>query len=333
VRHSRHSSKPSPDWRPDLHTDAWSNLWSHTDRGAIDLQADDPVAITLRQHWQAQAPWLGHCATIADVGSGPAVLARLLRRLSPVAMGAAHWVCVDRAEWPSARDGGAGVGITMRTAENFSDAMPPAGGVAAVVSNFGLEYLPREGAVDALWAWLASGARLHVVMHARDSVIDRVATGNLADIAFALREARIFDHGKAMLEAMASAPVNPMDRMMHAVEVRDAYNSAVNALKARMQAAGSRSAPLMDMLQGITGLVPLVRQGQSADALARLDDRARDYAAECRRLEAMRDSAQDETGLASLVEALTATGLRDLNASSLDSALGRVAWVVSGRKP
>ncbi|MEN9416677.1 MAG: hypothetical protein RI988_297 [Pseudomonadota bacterium] len=248
-------------------------------------------------------------------------------------MGTARWVCIDQAEWPGAREGTAGAAITMRTAENFGAAMPPAGGVSAVVSNFGLEYLPREGAVDAVWAWLASGARLHAVMHASGSVIDRVATGNLADIAFALRDARIFEHGKAMLEAMASAPVDPVDRMMHAVDTRDAYNASVNALKARMEAAGSRSAPLMDMLQGITGLVPLVRQGRAADAIARLDDRARDYAAECRRLEAMRDSAQDETDLAGLVEALTATGLRDLKASPLDSAVGRVAWVVSGRKP
>lgn len=333
MRPSRHSSKPSPNWRPELRHDVWSNLWGQTDRGAIDLQADDPVALTLREHWLAQASWLGNCATIADVGSGPAVLARLLQRLSPTAMGRPHWICVDQADWRGAREHAAAAAITMRTAENFSDALPPPGGVAAVVSNFGLEYLPREGVVDAIWAWLASGAHLHAVLHARGSVIDRVATANLSDIAFALREARLFEHGAAMLEAMATAPADPVDRMMHAVEVRDAYNAAVNALKARMQAAGSRSAPLMDMLQGITGLVPLVRQGGAAEAIGRLGERARDYAAECLRLEAMRDSAHDEAELSSLVEMLTAAGLRDLAALPLDSPLGRVAWVLSGRKP
>jgi hypothetical protein len=248
-------------------------------------------------------------------------------------MGKTHWVCIDQADWPGARETLPSAAITMRTAENFSDAMPPPGGVAAVVSNFGLEYLPREGAVDAIWAWLASGARLHAVLHARGSVIDRVAMANLGDIAFAVQDAHLFERGAAMLDAMATAPADPVDRMMHAVEVRDAYNAAVNALKARMEAAGSRSAPLMDMLQGITGLVPLVRQGGADQALSRLRARASDYAAECRRLEAMRDAALDEAELTGLAQRLTATGLRDLSATALDSSIGRVAWVLSGRKP
>lgn len=291
------------------------------------------MALALRDHWQAQVPWLGKSSTVADVGSGPAVLARLLQGLAPAAMRDVRWVCVDQADWPGARESAANSMITMRSGENFVDAMPPAGGVSAVVSNFGLEYLPREGAVDAVWAWLASGARLHAVLHARGSVIDHAATANLGDITFALRDARLFEHGAAMLGAMATAPEDPVDRMMHAVDVRDAYNAAVNALKARMEAAGRRSAPLMDMLQGITGLVPLVRQGLSHQALERLGERARDYAAECRRLEAMRDAAHDEVALAGLVDALKATGMRELSAAPLDSSLGSVGWVLSGRKP
>lgn len=270
---------------------------------------------------------------VADVGSGPAVLPRMMLSRTSHALDDVHWICIDSADWPAARDVTPGLRLTLRTKQDFADALPPPGGVDAVLSNFGLEYVPHEAAAEACWAWLAGGARLHAVVHAQDSLIDRAATTHLGDIAFALRDARLFDHAAAMLQALATAPADPVERMMHAIEVRDAYNQAVNALKSRMEAAQARSAPLMDMLQGITALTGTVREGRLDAALTSLAQRSRDYEAECRRLEAMRRTALDEAGLASFRATLGRAGLRQVQAGPLDSSIGRVAWVVSARKP
>jgi hypothetical protein len=256
----------------------------------------------------------------------------LLGRHGP-ALAGLHWICIDSAEWPGARDAAPGLRLTLRTGENFSDALPPPGGVDALLSNFGLEYVPREAAADACWAWLAGGARLHAVMHAQGSVIDLAARAHLADIGFALNEARLFTHGAAMLKALATAPVDPVERMMHAMDVRDAYNQAVNALKARMETAGARSAPLMDMLNGIAALTGAVRAGQLTPALETLLQREAAYRAECARLEAMRASALDDAGVTAFVQAAERAGLRDVQHERLDCSIGQVAWVVFGRKP
>lgn len=291
------------------------------------------MAQALRAHWIEQVPWLGACAVAADIGSGPAVLARMLANYRGADLAGLHWICIDSAHWPGAREALQGARLTLRTGENFADALPPPGGVDALLSNFGLEYVDQQAAAEACWAWLAGGARLHAVIHARGSVIDRAASANLADIGCALHEVRLFDRASAMLQALATAPADPVDRMMHAMDVRDAYNDAVNVLKARMQAAGSRSAPLVDMLQGITVLAARVREGHLGAALEALNARAAAYGAEHARLEAMRRAALDEAGLSALVEALSRAGLRQVQTRPLDSGLGQVAWAVVGRKP
>ncbi len=291
------------------------------------------MAEVLRAHWLEQLPWLTGCVTVADVGSGPAVLPRMLTARAREALAGVHWIGIDSADWPAGRQSLPGVRLTLRTGEDFADAMPPAGGVDAVLGNFGLEYVAQEAAAEACWSWLAGGARLHAVVHARDSVIDRAASAHLADISHALGEVRLFERAAAMLQAMASAPADPLERMMHGIDVRDAYNQAVNALKARMEAARARSAPLVDMLQGITALTGLVREGRLDEALAILAQRAGAYEAECTRLRAMRSAALDEAGLTGFAAGLTRAGLRQVLVSRLDSPLGQVAWVLSGRKP
>lgn len=287
----------------------------------------------LRTHWSQQLGWLSSCAVAADVGSGPAILPRMLIRHHGTALAALHWICIDSAHWPGAHAGLPGTRLSLRTGQNFVDALPPPGGVDGLVSNFGLEYVPRERAAEACWAWLAGGARLHAVMHAKGSVIDRAAMTHLDDIAFALTDAQLFDRASAMLQALATAPSDPVERMMHAIDVRDAYNAAVNALKARMEAARLRSEPLIDMLQGITALTGPARTGQLESALAGLARREADYRAECARLEAMRQAALDEVAVTAFHRALSEAGLRDVTGQLLDSPAGPVGWIVSARKP
>lgn len=287
----------------------------------------------MRSHWTDQVPWLASRGAVLDVGSGPAVLARMLWAEHAAALSSVRWICLDEARWPLAPPDGWPPGLHLRQGENFARAVPPPGGVGAVLSNFGLEYVPRQSVARACWNWMSPGAALHAALHQRDSVIDRAATSHLSDIRFALEEVKLFECASAMLAALATAPVDPMERMMHAVEVRDAYNLGVNALKARMEKAGQRSAPLMDMLHGVTALVGEVRQGRLDSALQALSQRGAAYGAECRRLEAMRDAALDDREAQRFVEDLARTGLAEVRVHPLACPLGPVAWVVTGRKP
>jgi xanthine/CO dehydrogenase XdhC/CoxF family maturation factor len=47
----------------------------------------------------------------------------------------------------------------------------------------------------------------------------------------------------------------------------------------------------------------------------------------------MHRAALDETSLATFLEALSQAGLRDLKSQRIDSPIGLLAWMVSGRKP
>ena len=281
----------------------------------------------------AQATWLASCAHVLDVGSGPAVLARLMLGAQGEVLASVRWTCLDEAHWQPASAGTWPQTVHMRLGESFASAAPPAAGVGAVLSNFGLEYVPRSSVARACWNWMAPGASLHAVVHQRDSVIDRAATSHLEDIRFALEEVRLLERAAPMLSALATAPADPMERMMHAIEVRDAYNLGVNALKARMEKAGQRSAPLMDMLQGVTALVGEVRQGRLDPALQALAQREAAYRSECRRLVAMRDAALDHHEAQRLVEDLARAGLEEVGFRNLACPLGPVAWVITGRKP
>lgn len=85
--------------------DPWSQLWGQTVLPSWNLLGSDPAAVALREHWLAQQSWISDSLNVVDVGSGPAVLARLLS-----SMGGEHqsttkannWLCVDQAQIPTA---------------------------------------------------------------------------------------------------------------------------------------------------------------------------------------------------------------------------------------
>lgn len=310
--------------------DPWTQLWGQTVRSSWDLLSDDPVALALREHWQAQSAWISDRLQVVDVGSGPAVLARLLQQSKQGREGGmrpTQWTCVDQAEIPASS-----VSDLPFVSGRFGlpwEALPvPESAVSALVSNFGLEYVRRDHLGSACALWLADGGRLHAVLHARDSVIDRQSALGLADLDLILDELDFPKRVAALLEAKVTAPAEPMARMLHGVEVRDAFNGGVNRIKSKLEERGARQGALLEWLVLARDLAQTVSDVTLDAALERLQTLRAAYDAERSRLSAMRSCALDQPGLEALGRDLASQGFESIRMGSLQTSVGSVAWVL-----
>jgi hypothetical protein len=242
------------------------------------------------------------------------------------------WVCIDQAHIADSAD----MPSTVRLLDgiDFGASAPPPGSALpeGMVSNFGIEYVEPVALATACARWLAPGGRLHALVHASGSIIDQVSASAADEIVWALDEVRLFDAARDLLAVMATLPTDAIDRMMHGVAERDAYNAAVNRLKQRMESRGAISAPLMDMLNGLRALTGLAMGGQGDQAQAALTARHHALRGELVRLKAMQRCAQDADRLQALLQTLSGAGIEPEPATQLDCALGTVAWIVSARR-
>ena len=213
------------------------------------------------------------------------------------------------------------------------EALPPPAAVAdALVSNFGLEYVSRDQLASTCAAWLAEGGRLHAVLHARDSLIDRHAAWGLGDLDLILDELDFPGRIGAVLRAKVTAPADPLDRMMYGTDVRDAFNEGVNQMKSRLELRGTMEGALLEWLVLSRDLVQSVSEATLATALEHLQTRRAAYDAERSRLSAMRASAMELSELKALERELVLQGFESIQLGSLEGSIGPVAWVVDALK-
>lgn len=320
---------------PVLTPDPWTQLWGQTTRSTWDLMGEDPVALALREHWQAQSVWLNKRSHILDVGSGPAVLTRLLqapeasRAMEP---GTVRWTCVDQAHM----DASATLdlpGVEGRFGVPWEALPLPLTGADALVSNFGLEYVTRDQLVRTCASWLTAGGRLHAILHARDSVIDQQSAQGLSDLDLILDELDFPGRVAALLEARVTAPADPLARMMHGVEVRDAFNESVNHMKTLLDQRGARQGILLEWLMLSRDLVQSVAKDTLETTLHRLQTMRAAYDAERARLTAMRSCALLQPELEVLGQELAHHGFEAIQLGSLvTTAAGQVGWVLDALK-
>lgn len=308
---------------------AWSSLWSRTTRGSIDLDGDDPLGRALRAHWAGEWRWMAGLRQLVDVGSGPAVLARHVLRGQPSGGSLPTWWCLDAAELPPLD--GVPAGVRGLGATDFAAAAPPDGPCDALVSNFGLEYVPRPAVAAACARWLVPGGRLSAVVHAQGSVVDQTAARTLTDLSEALTGVQLFDRADALLQAIETLPADPAARQRHGVTVRAAYNEAVDALKARMSARGEGGV-WIDMLGTLTQLIREALAGSAADSRARCQALKAAYVAEAARLRMMRTSAMGPDEQAAMASEFRAAGFQPLVWAELRTSAGQLAWHVSARR-
>jgi hypothetical protein len=308
----------------------WSQLWGQTVRSSWDLLGDDPVAAALREHWQVQSTWIRDRSRVVDVGSGPAALARLFQATVPELerqTRTPRWTCVDQARIPEASLSGL-TGVDGKFGLPWEALPTPPAAADALVSNFGLEYVGRDQLARTCASWLAEGGRLHAVLHARDSFIDRHSALGLGDLDLILDELDFPGRLEAVLRAKVTAPADPLDRMMHGTDVRDAFNECVNHMKSRLELRGTREGALLEWLVLSRDLVQSVSEATLATALERLQVQRTAYDAERSRLSAMRVSALDQPGLEALGRELALHGFESIQLGSLEASVGPVAWVL-----
>lgn len=304
----------------------WSRHWQQTLQGSINLAADDPVAGTLRQYWAAQVPTLQACPRVADIGSGPAILARLMLQLGWKPRPDAAWWCVDQAALGDGWRHSLPAAVRVLDRTNFATTPPPDGPMDALVSNFGLEYMPLPAVVHALPTWLKPEGRLFAVVHAQGSVIDQASRESAADLQLALQDVDLYALAIPLVHDMASAPSDPMQRMMHGVETRDAYNAGVDRLKQAMEDRGRASPVLMDLLRAATQVLRQLKDTGQAAAVQALHQQRDAYQAEWSRLNQMIASALHEDDAQRWASAFQEAGLSGVQLQRLECPLGLVAW-------
>ena len=214
---------------------------------------------------------------------------------------------------------------------DFAVSSPQQGRCQGLVSNFGLEYVPRADVARACARWLAPEGRLSAVVHASGSVIDLTAAQSLDDLSHALSELALFDRAQDLLQAIRTLPADSARRQRHGAGPRAAYNRGVDDLKARMAERGKAAAVWMDMLTALTRLVRQALDGHAEAALAACAELAQAYRAEVIRLRAMRASAFGSGEQALLGQAFAQAGLTRPVWAEIRSPIGLVAWHLSAR--
>jgi hypothetical protein len=159
-------------------------------------------------------------------------------------------------------------------------------------------------------------------------VIDQQSALGLADLDLILDELDLPGRVAALLEAKVTAPADPMARMMHGIDVRDAFNECVNRMKSRLEERTVREGALLEWLMLTRDLVQSVTESTLGTALERLQVQRTAYDAERSRLSAMRSCALDQPGLEALGRDLASQGFESIQMGSLQTSVGPVAWVL-----
>jgi hypothetical protein len=164
-------------------------------------------------------------------------------------------------------------------------------------------------------------------------VIDQHSAQGLADLDLILDELDFPGRVAALLEAKVTAPADPMARMMHGIDIRDAFNEGINLMKSKLEERGTREGALLEWLVLSRDLVQSVSEATLGASLERLQAQRTAYDAERSRLSAMRSCALDQSGLEALGRELALEGFESIQLGSLEASVGPVAWVLDALKP
>ena len=314
--------------------DPWSQLWGQTVLPSWNLLGSDPAAVALREHWLAQKSWISGSLQVVDIGSGPAVLARLFASMDSgqeKSATATQWLCVDQAQIPSTSVSDLPF-VTGKFGVPWENVSASEHQANAIVSNFGLEYVSHELIARGCASWLEKGGRLHAVMHAQDSVIDRQSALGLSDLNLILDVLGFPEQVAALLESKVTAPSDSVARIMHGVEIRDAFNQSVNRMKTVLDERGDAQSALLDWLVLSRDIVQTVSEGTLSAAQENLKTLRVLYEAERSRLTAMRSCALDPSGMDAIAVELKLSGFDPVHVSRLECSLGTVAWTLDAHK-
>jgi hypothetical protein len=297
-------------------TDAWHDHWKNTGVAAIDLFENNPVSNTLRAFWTSVF-LENQTATTLDLGAGAGALAALALQ-SKIQVG--RWICLDSAasastHWPRQKSDLYNPKWLIGSIEE----VPPTKKIDLIISNFGTEYADLNQVPSRARAWSRDTTKIAWVLHARGSIIDQQSHLSLTDLNHLLGQTQFVLTTLALISKAADVPSDPLERMMHGVQERDAFNLEVNGLKAYMAQQQRRSSVLIQSLQIATSTIEQLvqRKGNVVEALQRFEGFVRALQFEKERLEQMSSAALNAEQVKELAKSLSDQGFLNLRVQQL----------------
>lgn len=293
----------------------WTRLWRtgvlHSCATGISGNYDDEVA----RFWQLRFASLRDGATLVDVGTGNGAIPLLAH--STAGRRGEHWQVhgVDLADIDPP-------GVAGEAADQYGDIrfhpntsmteLPFAdGSVDLVCSQFAFEYAPRERAAREILRVIGKDGRAAMVLHSDDSVIHRVSRSQAEACTWLLRESRIFDTARSLLQYLAGAKDAEMRSRLQldpqAESARAAFNEAAALLMERIEHAPDARV-LQTLAQELGRMLqhPWNSPDDADIAAGSLRAWAQDEHA---RLELMLEAALDPTALQDVARLFGETGL------------------------
>ncbi len=310
---------------------AWAEYWG----GAVGAEAvGGPQRHKLAAHW---ADFFNHARRLArpspviiDIAAGAGVA---LTAAVNAFEGAGLFVALD---YSAAALGSAGK-ARVQFAGVAADAatLPFSGGAAdIVISQFGIEYAGSVAFADAARV-LRSGGSFCAISHFSGGAIDAECAGN-ERLLISVREMRLSYAARAALQESYArqkrrdpAPTDPTRE----AELTANFVAAGNLVRAAPP--GAARATLERFLTDLARLCARRFAFEPAEALGWIEGMEASLGAYLKRMQSMRASALDRSGIDAIEAQFCAAGLTGFRAAPLhlDDNRPPAAWVIEARRP
>lgn len=260
---------PAPDELAER-TRSWNAYWSSGALHSCVGSFGGNYAGEVREFWRALVPGLPVGARLLDVATGNGALPALFiddvpedrqLRIDAVDLADVQPAWLSSAPAPARERTRFHPGVRAERLP-FQDAC-----FDLAVSQFGLEYTDTARSVAELRRVVRGGGTVALVLHASESLIVRQAREELRHLAWMLDEARLFDVGARLCEALALAATPEGIRRLEADPAAAALRANYNALMAQASERAARSPcpdAIVDAQQAITHALMASRAAGSA---------------------------------------------------------------------
>lgn len=241
----------------------WSRLWGsgvlHSCATGIDGNYDGAI----RAYWESAFARVPDGGRVVDIGTGNGAVLLLAREVAARRSHTLQLHGVDVADIDPMRavpDGASRFSGVVFHPQTSATALPFGDGdVALVCSQFGVEYAPRDAAIDEILRVIGPGGRAAFILHSDDSIVADVSRQQREACVFLLEHCPVFERARALVPVLARAALpharEALARDAAADVARTAFNEAAQQLMDQIAAR-----PLAVVLQNAAQQVRQVLQ-------------------------------------------------------------------------
>lgn len=318
---------------------SWSRLWSqgvlHSCATGIQGNYDGPI----RDFWQGRFAVVPNGGRILDIGTGNGALL-LLAKDEGTARGVRfdlHGIDLADIDPPATVPGGVGLysGITFHPRTPASRLPFPDGCASLVTSQYAFEYTSWQDSVAEFARVLAPGGMAALVIHSGDSVIARVADGQLRACAFLFEESRFFACARTVAAMLARATTAAARAALASDPEAEAARHRFNTEAGRLMDEIARRPQAEILRKAVQHVGIALREASStpAAALQRLDDAEASLRDEHVRLRQLANAIMAIPDLHRVAAAFGAAGFVAIDLAPIDQHPGaRMGWTLTARR-